>query len=104
MAQFDVYRNPNKESALVVPFLVDVQCGFLSGFTTRVVAPLAVAERVGKSAQRLNPRFRVDDNDVVMMTEHIAAVPRAALGVTVASLMPHRDEIVAALDFLFLGI
>jgi len=103
MAQFDVYRNPNQAGRRVIPFLMDVQHGILSGLTTRVVAPLAVSEQLGHSAQRLNPYLRVEDIDLVMMTEHIAAVPRPALGAAVASLAQHRDQIIAALDFLFVG-
>lgn len=104
MAQFDVYRNPNKASAQAVPFLVDVQSDFLSGFSTRVVVPLAPVQSVGKSAQRLHPQFQIDGVNMVMMTELLAAVPKAALGAAVTSLAQHRDEIVAALDFLITGI
>ena len=104
MAQFEVYRNPNKASAQAVPFLLDVQSDFLSGFSTRVVVPLAPTGSVGKSAQRLHPQFQIGGAGMVMMTELLAAVPKRALGVSVTSLAPQRDEIIAALDFLITGI
>lgn len=104
MGQFDVYRNPDKASASAVPFLLDVQSDFLSGFSTRVVVPLAPAQSVGKSAQRLHPQFQIDGVNMVMMTELLAAVPKAALGAVVMSVAQQRDEIVDALDFLITGI
>lgn len=104
MAQFDVYRNPNTKSASTVPFLLDVQSDFLAGFSTRVVVPLAPAQSVGKSAQRLHPQFLIDDTSMVMMTEHLAAVQKVALGAAVLSLAQQRDEIIAAMDFLITGI
>ncbi len=104
MAQFDVYRNPNKASAGAIPFLVDVQSDFLSGFPTRVVVPLAVSEEVGQSAKRLHPQFQIEGADMIMLSERLAAVPKGALGAQVTSLAQHRDDIVAAMDFLVLGI
>ena len=104
MAQFDVHLNPDKKSAHAVPFLLDVQSDFLSGFSTRVVVPLAPAQSIGKSAQRLHPQFQIDGVSMVMMTELLAAVPKAALGASMISVARHRDEIIAALDFLLTGI
>jgi len=103
MAQFDVYRNPNKASSRAIPFLVDVQCDHLSGFETRVVIPLTTAEQLDKAARRLNPHFEIDGAALIMMTERLAAVPKQALGPQVTSLAKHRDDILAALDFLILG-
>jgi toxin CcdB len=104
MAQFDVYRNPNPKSAQTVPYLLDVQSDFLSGFSTRAVVPIAPTESVGKSAQRLHPQFQIDGANMVMMTELLAAVPKVALGAAVMSLAQNRDDIIAAMDFLITGI
>jgi len=40
---------------------------------------------------------------MVMLTTDLAGVLRAALGPKVASLAAKRDDIMAALDFLFFG-
>ncbi len=103
MAQFYVYKNPNKTNARAIPFLLDVQSDFLPDFTTRVVVPLVVSAQVGKLARRLNPEFQIDGVGITMMTERLASVPKNALGAHVTSLAQHRDEIVAAVDFLVLG-
>ena len=75
MARFDVYRNPRKESAREVPFLLDVQSAFLEGLETRVVVPLRAASAVKRPVTRLNPVFQVAGVEVVMDTPQLAGVP-----------------------------
>ncbi len=103
MAQFDVYENPNKETNQTVPFLLDLQADLLDNLVTRVVAPLVVAAMMGGAVRHLNPRFKVKDNEVFMSTAELAGVPISALGEKVDSLREQRDDIIAALDFLFTG-
>lgn len=103
MSQFLVYRNPNKQTRSQVPYLLDLQAELLGGLNTRVVAPLLPASRA-RPARHLNPVFEVEGRAVVLSTAELAGVPLAALGEEVASLREHRDEIIAALDFLFTGV
>lgn len=102
MPQFDVFRNklPTKR---LVPFLLDVQSDLLRVVATRVVVPLLRASEFGLPAPHLNPNFEIDGIKVVMSTAELAGVSRAVLGDKVCSLTQRRDEIVAALDFLFFG-
>ena len=103
MAQFDVYENPNEETNQTVPYLLDLQADLLDNLATRVVAPLIPAALMGGAVKHLNPRFMVKDNVVFMSTAELAGVPINALGERVGSLREQRDEIIAALDFLFTG-
>jgi toxin CcdB len=103
MAQFDVYANPNEEMNEAVPYLLDVQADLLDALATRVVVPLVDASTMGKAIKHLNPRFTVRNATVFMSTAELAGVPLRSIGEKVASLKDHRDEIVAALDFLFTG-
>lgn len=96
MARFHVYQFG---SGLVV----DTQSNLLDALHTRVVIPLVPEEKAKRSAERLNPRFRIDGTTYVMMTEFLAAVPVAKLGIYVTNLSQHADEITAATDFLFQG-
>lgn len=103
MAQFDLYINPNPETNQSIPFLLDVQTDFLSNLSTRVVVPLYTATAFGKAATQLNPNFSVQQETVVLSTSELAGVAISSLGDKVGSLKEHRQEIIAALDFLFTG-
>ena len=104
MAQFDVYLNPNSSTSQAIPYLLDVQADLLDRLATRVVVPLVRAEAMGLSASKLNPKFTVDNNLVVMSSAELAGVTHHSLGEKVVSLKVQRDEIIAALDLLFTGI
>lgn len=52
-ALFDLYRNPNPASREWAPYLVDLQHEMLSGLSTRIMAPLVVAEPSGATAIQL---------------------------------------------------
>lgn len=101
MARFDVYRF----DARAAPLVVDVQADVLEDLASRVVVPLAPVRSAGKEAlPRLKPRIVVEGKDYVLMTTDIAALPRARLGRRVGNIeVQHRDDIINALDFLFVG-
>lgn len=103
MAQFDVYANPNPETKRAIPYLLDVQADLLNNLTTRVVIPLYSAAAMSKAAKLLNPRFSIKRTTVVMSTAELAGLMVNRLGDKVCSLKEHRNEIIAALDFLFTG-
>lgn len=98
MACFDVHAAPDGKG-----FLLDAQANLLSRLNTRVVVPLLPANRAPAPADRLNPRFDVNGQSVVMVTQFMAAVPVAELREPVASLEHRREEILAAIDFLHQG-
>ncbi|AKS41170.1 CcdB family protein [Wenzhouxiangella marina] len=98
MARSDLFRNENEED-----YLLDVQSELLSGLNTRVVVPLLPRSSGPAAAEHLNPVFIIQDQEVVMATQFMAAVPQSELRTAFDSLEAKRDEIAAALDTLFLG-
>lgn len=98
MARFDIFQNESGAG-----YLLDVQSDLLSGLNTRVVVPLLPKSSAPSPAQRLNPVFEVDGQEVLMATQFMAAVPEGELRVDVGSLAERQHEIAAALDMLFLG-
>lgn len=100
MAQFDVYRNANPESADAFPYLLDIQADLLRSLATRVVVPLVRQE---KNIQHLNPIFEVNGESVSMLTQELSGVERSTLGEKVGSLKERRIEVIGALDFLVSG-
>lgn len=100
MAQFDIYQRQGSG----VEFLLELQDNLLENLSTRVVGPLVSPETVGVPMKTLNPRIAVEGKDYLLLTHLLAAIPASALGEPVASALPQRDAIIAALDLLFTGI
>lgn len=100
MAQFDIYKNNNLETAAEFPYLLDIQADILSSLETRVVIPLR--ENV-KAMQHLNPEFFIEQTLYILLTQELAGVHKSALGEKCGSLKEHRSEIIAALDFMVSG-
>jgi toxin CcdB len=98
MARFDVHRIANVQG-----YFLNIQADFLSHLDTRIVVPLLLRDSAPTAARRLNPSFDVEDAEVVMMTEFMAATPKSSLQPAIGSLAEHRDEIVEAVDFLMQG-
>jgi toxin CcdB len=105
MAQFDVYRNPSTQTREHTPYLLDIQSDLLDHLASRVVVPLAAAERVAeRQLTRLMPSVEFSGASLVMMTPQLVGVPVSALGERAGSLAERRHEIVAALDVLISGV
>ncbi len=98
MARFDVYAHPGEPG-----YLLDVQAGFLSALSTRVVVPLLPLDMAPQAADRLNPCFEIQGVAVSMVTQFMAAIPAAELKHHVASLDHHSAVILDAIDFLHQG-
>ena len=104
MARFDVHANPGA-SAGSTPYLLDVQSDLLDGLDSRMVIPLRHVAQFAKVKlpSRLMPVLRVGDEDYLLETPKLGAVPRRILKAPVASLRHEQTQITAALDFLFQG-
>ncbi len=100
--QFDVVGNPDPLEAEHRPYLVVLQSDLVSGLTSTVVAPLVPREQM-KGADRLNPIVPVDGREYWLATHELFAVDQRILRNRVATLADHRDAIIAAIDFVFVG-
>lgn len=100
MAQFDVYENLNENTKKSIPFLLDIQNDVLKNLTTRVVIPLVISNQ---SINFLNPRFTINQIDVILSTAELASIPMEILGSKICSLKEKREEIIGAVDFLVTG-
>ncbi len=100
MAQFDVYENLNEKSRQNIPYLLDIQNDILKNLTTRVVIPLVISNQ---SINFLNPKFTINQIDVILSTAELASIPMEILGNKICSLKEKREEIIGAVDFLVTG-
>lgn len=103
MPQFDVYHNKNSNTNKIIPYLLDVQADLFVVLATRVVVPLILVSSNKKPLKHLNPQFEIEGKKVALSTAELAGVPASILGKKITSLHAHRNEIIAALDFLFVG-
>lgn len=101
MAQFDVYKNPGSRTSKQAPYLVEVQGRFVDSLSTCVVIPL-VEKQYFTGATVLNPEITVNGVEFFLSTAEITAVPRTIIGQPIASVLPYRPEIIAAIDRLLL--
>jgi toxin CcdB len=98
MARFDVYANPDGDG-----YWLDIQADLLDGLNTRIVVPLLPRADAPAPAERLNPVFRIADEEFVLVTQFLSAVPKNILGAPLKTFEPHRTAIINAVDFLLQG-
>jgi toxin CcdB len=99
VAQFDIYRLRSRAD-----LVIDCQSDLLEHLNTRFVAPLVPRELAPQPAQRLNPIFRIEDSEYVMVTQFAAAIADRELGPVVTSIRNRSFEVIGALDILLSGV
>ena len=104
MSQFDVFDNPIAQARRAYPYIAVLQSDRAETGSDRIVAPLVPRGRISGTAGRLTPYVKILAVEHVLLTPSMTAIPVAALRETRDSLKPFRNDIVAALDYLFLGI
>ncbi|WP_192247143.1 CcdB family protein [Mesorhizobium silamurunense] len=98
MARYDFYRSAGSDG-----YLLDVQSDLLEHLDTKVVVPLLPPNMAPLPAHRLNPTFKIDGKDHVMVTQFMSALMASELRAAEGNLARHHDEIVVALDMVFQG-
>lgn len=104
MTQFDVFVNPITRARRAYPLVVVLQSELANTGRERIVAPLAPRARLTGTAGRLTPHVVVADVEHVLLVPNMAAVAASDLREARGHLVGYRDAIIAALDYLFLGV
>lgn len=104
MTQFDVFENPIARARTVYPLVAVLQADLAETGRDRIVAPLAPRTRLPGTVGRLTPHVHVTGADHVLLVPSMTAVLADDLRALRGQLGSYRDEIVAALDYLFLGV
>jgi toxin CcdB len=103
-AQYDVVDNPVPRARRAFPFVAILQSDLANTGSDRIVAPLVPGARILGVVGRLMPIVKVEGVDHALIVPRLTAVPAAELRAVKGSLSAYRNEIVAALDLLFLGV
>ena len=104
MSQFDVFENPIPRARRAYPFVAVLQSSLADTGRDRIVAPLAPRKRLAGTIGRLAPHVTVEGVDHVLLVPSMTAVLASDLRDKRGQLISFRNEIVAALDCLFLGV
>ena len=105
MAQFDVYKNPSKNTRHSYPYIVDIQSPLISDIATRIVIPLGkLSHFKNEQMKALTPEISYEGEQLLLLTPQLASVPTKMLKNPVGTLSHFRDDIIAALDFAITGI
>lgn len=105
MAQFDVYKNPSKNTRRAYPYIVDIQSPLISDIATRIVIPLGkLSHFKNEQMKGLTPEITYEGEQLLLLTPQLASVPAKMMKSPVGTLSHFRDEIIAALDFAITGI
>ena len=105
MSQYDVFENPIPRARRAFPFVTVLQSELADTGRERIVAPLVVRTRMpGVVSGRLTPIVKVLGVEHVLLVPHMAPIAITDLRDKKDQLASYRNEIVAALDFLFLGV
>lgn len=99
MARFDLHRVKGRAG-----YFLDCQADVLAHLNTRLVVPVQRPHLAPHPAARLNPRFAVEGEEHVMVTQFASALPTGELGPVIVSLAHEHDRIMTALDMLLTGI
>ena len=102
MAQFDVHK-ARGTAARFAPYLLVLQADALANLNTVIVAPMRPAGRSPLIVKHLHVIAEFLSARHVVFPEELVSLPRQALGAKAGSLTSARQELTAALDFLFYG-
>ncbi|MDG6099256.1 plasmid maintenance protein CcdB [Alteromonas sp. ZYF713] len=105
MAQFDVYRNPSKNTNKAYPFLVDVQNSVIDQLATRLVVPLTHSNtRNSLYMKKLTPEIEFEGVTYLFLTQQLSSIPEYVLNDRIGSLEHSRELLIDAIDFAITGI
>jgi toxin CcdB len=104
MTQFEVFPNPIVRARPSYPFVVVLQADVARIGCERAVAPVASRAAFPAISGRLTPIITIRQDEFVLLVTSLTAIPVQSFGRAIASLADRRDDILAALDYLFFGV
>lgn len=104
MRQFDVFENPISRARKAYPYVAVLQSDAAETGRDRIVAPLVLRTQLTGTVGRMTPHVKVRGVEHVLLVPSTTAMATADLDAFRDEIKSHRNDIVAALDLLFLGV
>ena len=104
MAQFDVHPNPIPAARGAYPYVVVLQSAIAAHGRGQIVAPLVPRAAIAPVTGRLTPVVALEEGEFVALIPGLASVRRYDLGVPLTCLIQSRNDLLAAIDYLFFGV
>jgi toxin CcdB len=104
VSQYGVFENPIPQARRAFPFVAILQSELADTGRDRIVAPLVPRTRMTGTVGRLTPVVKVANVEHVLLVPRMTAIAATDLRTIIDRLTAHRSDIVAALDYLFLGV
>ena len=104
MTQFEVFANPIVRARPIYPFVVVLQADVARGGRERAVAPVAPRAAFPLISGRLTPIMSIERNEFVLLVTSLTTIPLQNLSRAITSFADRRDDIFAAIDYLFFGV
>ena len=86
------------------PFAVVLQSNMAQSGRDRAVAPVAPRAAFPAIPGRLTPIVTIERDEFVLLVTSLTTIPARSLDKAVTSLADRREDILAAIDFLFFGV
>jgi toxin CcdB len=105
MAQFDVFVNPVQNARRSSPYVVAMQSDFTINGAEQLVAPIASID-FGQSAggRRVMPAVALQGHELLVVVPRLTVMQSRDLIEKVSSIATARNELLAAIDYLFFGV
>jgi len=104
MAQFDVFVNPIAAARRAYPFVAVLQSDLVREAHDPIVAPLVPRQSMSKIAGRLTPIVAFQGTEHVVLVPALVGVRSSNLAQPRGSIASSRNELLAAIDYLFFGV
>ena len=102
--QFDVYRNPIPQARRAFPYVAELQSNIAETGQDKIVAFLAPKQDLRSPSGRLMPFVEVESKVFALLIPSLTNLPASDLKRPLANLGSFRESVVAAIDYLFLGV
>ena len=103
MAQFDIFPNPIATTRRAYPFVVVLQSDFARYAREQIVAPLVPLTSMPKVISRLTPIVALEGSEHLVLVPALTGLQARDLKERHGSIASARNEVLAAIDYLFFG-